>query len=93
MERVRDGVASQLGIEFKTRDSYFRGGEYFRAAAIGGVEFVLVRNSDEEDEVIEEDYSDYQVLLYVDRHPAPDEIRERLAEIEGLVFLRRRERK
>lgn len=93
--QLRDIIVEALGITFTLHDSAFRGGTYFRAGDLGGEEFVIQRNSfefDDEQEVAEPEFAHYPVIFWVAWTERGDELREELAVIEGLDFLRRRVR-
>lgn len=95
ISQLRDLIARALAITFAMHDSAFRGGTYFRAGDIGGEEFVIQRNSfefDDEQEVAEPEFARYPVIFWVAWTERGDELKQELAVIEGLDFLRRRVR-
>jgi hypothetical protein len=93
MVELREKVERVLGVKFDPHDSAYMGGDYFRAGELGGgEEFVIQRNNFEfagEAETAEPDYPDYSVMLQVSWTDRGDEIRNRLSDIRGLLFLRR----
>jgi folate-binding Fe-S cluster repair protein YgfZ len=92
---LRVAVGEALGLTFYAHESLYRGGEYFRVVPHDGEEFVIQLNNfrlDDEMEVAEPDYSNYPVILWVAWTDRADALREDLAEIDGLDFLRRNQR-
>jgi hypothetical protein len=95
MNELRGEVEKVVGIKFDLHDSAYRGGEYFRAGALGGEEFVIQLNHFEfegEPEIAEPQYSDYPVILQVAWTERGDDLRKKLRDIAGLEFLRRKSR-
>jgi hypothetical protein len=88
------GVAAQdvLGLDLERHESSYLGGDYFLAGSLDGEHFVIQRNradDDGEDGVAEPEFADYAVLLQVNATGRADELKSRLATIQGLTFLRR----
>lgn len=95
ISELRNVIENALGLIFDVHESSYRGGEYFRSVPCDGEEFVIQLNSfwlDNEMEIAEPDYSDYAVIFWVAWTGRADELREQLAEINDLDFLRRRDR-
>jgi hypothetical protein len=93
--QLRDVIENALGLMFEAHESSYKGGEYFRIVPREGEEFVIQSNNfllDNEIEVAEPDYSDYAAIFWVAWTERADELREELAEINDLDFLRRKER-
>ncbi|MEU0509059.1 hypothetical protein [Amycolatopsis sp. NPDC006125] len=77
-----------LNVDFEPRRSDYHGGDYYRAGQLRGEHFVLEKNwRDEDGELLEPAYENFDVILEVNGTERPDSIREILAEVEGLVFL------
>jgi hypothetical protein len=83
-------VGTVLAASFVEHDSSFRG-RYFLADGVPRLEVQpnQVPGDDGELEPMEPEFVDYPMLLYVQGSDYPDEIRDRLAGIAGLAFLRR----
>jgi len=93
---LRDAIESALTIRFSPHDSVYYGGEYFRAGEVGGEELVIQLNTFEYGgsiEVAEPDHRGYPVIFWVAWTERGDELRERLATIGELDFLRRKLRR
>ncbi|MCQ6260174.1 hypothetical protein [Pseudomonas sp. Q11] len=68
-------VEELLGVSFEERESAYQGGVYYRFDGEGGEGFVLKENIDPFDgEAVEQLFSEYPVLLYVDKTTRSDEI-------------------
>lgn len=94
MADLRHAIENLLELSFSVHESAYRGGEYLRAGDLGGEEFVIQRNTfdfDNEEEVAEPDFAQYPVIFWVAWTERGDELRNRLAEIRDLDFLRRTE--
>jgi len=89
MGDLRDAIQSNTGLWLDLRNSQHLGGDYFRGGDIGGEEFTIQQNWDEEGETIEEEFREYPVLFRVDRSRRADELREALKGVAGLQFLKR----
>lgn len=91
-EQLRDQLSELLGVEFTAHDSSYKG-EYFWAGDLRGEQFEIQPNQipgdDGEWDLMEEDFAEYQVLLYVNRTERPDEVRELLRTVPELAHLRR----
>jgi hypothetical protein len=91
-ESLRSAVESALNISFSLHESYFLGGDYLLFSGSVGEELRIRTNeiSDEDGSFLTEpDFGDYVTLLSISRALDGDSIRERLASIPGLDFLRR----
>ena len=92
IEAIRLDIEHALELEFEARSSsYF--GEYFSYERTG--ERISLKPNKEaldEGELIEDDFPEYRLLLYVTGSPRGDEIRKRLSGVPSLSFLRRDER-
>lgn len=83
-------VAGALGVSFVEHDSSFRG-RYFLADGEPRLEVQpnQVPGDDGELDAMESEFVAYPTLLYVYGSDRPDEVRDRLAAVAGLAFLRR----
>jgi hypothetical protein len=83
-------VGAALGVSFVEHDSSFRG-RYLLADGRPRLEVQpnRVPGDDGQLEPMESEFVDYPALLYVHGSDRPDEIRDLLAGIAGLAFLRR----
>lgn len=80
-------IAEATGCTFYLHDSDFRGGGYYRTKVGVKPSLVVQRNSvDDEGYRIEDDFSDYSLLVYV--NDGNSSISEMLISIEGLDLLR-----
>jgi hypothetical protein len=89
-DEVCAAVGAALGVSFVEHDSSFRG-RYFRADGVPRLEVQpnQVPGDDGEFEAMEPEFVEYPTLLYVYGSDRPDEVRDQLAGITGLAFLRR----
>ncbi|HEX6498442.1 MAG TPA: hypothetical protein VF054_05350, partial [Micromonosporaceae bacterium] len=94
-ERLRDRLHEVLDVEFVARESSFKG-DYYLAGSRSGEHFEIQPNQIPGDwgewDLMEEDFAEYPMLLYVYRTERADELRNRLREVPELVHLRRRVR-
>ncbi|NIH79090.1 hypothetical protein [Amycolatopsis viridis] len=91
IDELCSSLRDVLDIDFEPRRSDYHGGDYYRAGKLRGEHFILEKNwRDEDGELFEPAYEDFDVILEVNGTARPDVIRERLAEIEGLIFLAER---
>ncbi|HTF53531.1 MAG TPA: hypothetical protein VK735_39315 [Pseudonocardia sp.] len=97
LDELRTAVATVLNITFEAHESLYLGGDYFRSRGPAGEHLEILRNDsgfeedgEDEDNLIEPDFSDYSVLLRVNSTKRGDELKDRLAAVPGLVFLGRR---
>lgn len=88
LDECRELVENALALTLDAHDSDFAG-TYYAAGLPGGEHFELRPNRDAEDELVEPDFSEVSVLLYVNETRRPDAIIELLDRIDGLVMLRR----
>jgi hypothetical protein len=92
--QLRAAVEAALAAPFVLHDSSYRGGDYFFAGDLRGETLVVQRNriagSGEDIEFAKPAFADYAVILEVNASTRSDQIRTRLAEIQGLDFLLRR---
>ncbi|MGE5829925.1 MAG: hypothetical protein ACM30G_16415 [Micromonosporaceae bacterium] len=89
-EELSAVVSTALGADFIEHDSSFRG-RYFLADGAPRLEVQpnQVPGDDGEFEAMESEFAEFRTLLYVYGTDRPDEVRDRLAGITGLAFLRR----
>ncbi len=88
---LSDLVGEALDLSFKLHESSYKG-VYYLAGSLRDEHFEVQANqiSDEdEDGVLEPEYSDFPSLLSVNGTVRGDHIRGRLEKIEDLIFLRR----
>jgi len=97
LNELRTAVATVLNIAFEPRESLYLGGDYFRGRGPAGEHLEIMRNdsgfeedAEDDDNLIEPDFSDYTVLLRVNSTKRGDELKDRLAAVAGLDFLGRR---
>lgn len=91
LEAMREAVESVLDVEFAAHRSDYVG-DYYRTAGFVGETIVIQRNcldDADEGEVLEPEFADRPVLLYVNKTGRGDEIRDLLLTIPGLEHLRR----
>lgn len=90
LEAARVAVEQALGIRLIAHESLHRG-DYYRLGRIGEEEFVLQRNFDPfYEEVIENEFPEMHILLYVDETERSEELEQILtSKIPGLKLLRR----
>ena len=93
VEDLCGAVSDAIGSQFQRHESGYLGGEYFLYGDLDGEHFIVQRNryrNDEgEEEIAEAEFADYPVLLQVNASTRGDELREWLAGIVSLDFLRR----
>lgn len=66
LEAARLAVEQALNVQLEPHESLHMGGDYYARGLVGDEEeLILQRNFDEEGEVIEDEFSDIPVLLYV----------------------------
>jgi hypothetical protein len=89
MAELGNAIESALGISFALHESSYRGGEYLRAALRDGEELVLQLDNfqlGDEMEVAEPGYPGYPLVFWVAWTDPADEMRAKLANVDGLVF-------
>lgn len=89
LSEVRSRIQSATGLELSLRNSQHLAGDYFRGGEVGGEEFIVQRNWDEDGETIEEEFAEWRVLFRVGPTDRADQLREKLTPVAGLEFLRR----
>ncbi|WP_432081563.1 hypothetical protein [Streptomyces sp. WAC 04229] len=71
LQATRDSLISSLGVSFSSRESDFKGGVYHLARAQGFEKMTVEVNwVDEDGELVEQDFPEFSVLIYVTN---PDE--------------------
>ncbi len=89
---LRDRVALLLGVTFEERESLYWG-IYHCAGPLAHRDFRILTNVHEDPEELPYmEFADVPVLLEVNEPESPDELRDLLTSVPGLVLLRRRER-
>ncbi|MBM0280190.1 hypothetical protein [Pseudomonas chlororaphis] len=77
---ARSKIEERLGFSFEERESSYQGGDYYKFGDKGEESFVLKRNVDPFDgEPVEQIFSEYPVLLYVDMTLRSEEIKSLLS--------------
>jgi hypothetical protein len=90
--KAKSWVEKALGIQLRAHEN-LNAGDYFRLDYDDGENFILKKNFDPyEEEVIEDDFQDYQVLFYVNRTYRGDEIEDKLVSGIPRIKLLRREK-
>ncbi len=87
-------IEQVINAKFEARESYYRGGTYYRCGHDPEKEnFVIQRNFNPiEQEWNEEDFKQMKILLYVNRTEHADKLKIKLmSSIPGIVLLKRRE--
>ena len=90
MESTKLKVENVLGIKFELHESAYHGGDYYLYGKLEEENFSLEHNKDlDEDEPAEADFSEYILLLYVNRTKRSKQIRDLIeAGIDDVEFLR-----
>ena len=91
LEELRAAVESVLGVEFVAHRSDYVG-DYYKTAGFVGETIAIQPNhlaEGDEAEVLEPEFADRPVLVYVNDTERGDEIGVRLLDIPGLELLRR----
>lgn len=95
LDELRADVTVVLGVTFEPHESLYLG-DYFFGGSLDGEHFEILCNNtgfeedgEEEDNLIEPDFSDYPVLLRISSTMRGDELRDRLSSVPGLEFLER----
>jgi hypothetical protein len=96
MDELRIEVEKALSIRFELHDSMYKGGDYYRAGSPGDNESIVIQRNKfelfDEEETAEPLYASYPVIMQIAWTRRGDEYHQRLAEINGLDFLRRNSR-
>lgn len=87
---IRILVEKAVGILFEAHNSSYLGGNYYRCGVVDSEHFILQQNLDLVDnEPIEPEYSEFPVLLYVNRTKRPEELTRLITKLcDGVVLLR-----
>jgi hypothetical protein len=64
--RVAEEFGAALGVEMESRDSAYKGGEYYLGISKGRKVSVESNWMDEEGEMAEPEFRDYDVLVYIE---------------------------
>jgi hypothetical protein len=81
LEEARDVLEAALGIRFEARESSYQGGDYFRWGENEAEHLILKRNVDPfDDEPVEESFSQYPILFYVNDTLRSTEVQEQIAQ-------------
>ncbi|CAI8776082.1 DUF3857 domain-containing protein [Pseudomonas chlororaphis] len=76
---VKSKIEEKLSFSFEARESIYQGGRYYRFGDNESESFVLKSNTDPFDgEPVEQKFSSYPVLLYVDATLRSEEIKSLL---------------
>jgi hypothetical protein len=86
LDEVKVRVEEALGLMLEPHESGYLGGLYYRCGDPRGEELVLQRNLELE-ELMEDEFPDHLVLLYVSRTQRRDEIKSRIKSV-GAELLR-----
>lgn len=92
-EQLRDALATLLELEFVARTSDFIG-DYYLSGFLTDEEFSIQHNATGfEDDIYEPDFEDYPEIIEVTARSEEraNEIRDCLAAVDGLEFLRRKQ--
>lgn len=90
IEEARARTEDILGLRFVEHESSYWGGVYFMHGKMGQENFKLVRNLDLIDkELLEPDFPDHSILLYVNASVRSDELKVQLETVPNVSFLRR----
>jgi hypothetical protein len=88
VNQVRIFVEGVLGVAFDSHDSSYLG-QYFLAGDLSAEHFLVRHNQEEEDYLAEPSFPDYGTLLQVNGTARGDELKDRLANVNDLEWLRR----
>lgn len=90
LEVLKRKIENVLGIELELHESSYHGGDYYLYGKIEEENYSLEYNKDlYEDEPTEADFSEYIVLLYVNRTKRSKELHDLIeARIDNIEFLR-----
>lgn len=92
IDEAKNFLESALNITFEAHDSSYQGGDYFRSGDVTDEHFVLKRNIDPYDnEPAEMTCSEYPILFYVNDTFRSVDLRGRIDQKIGKVFLLRHE--
>jgi len=89
IDTIRILIEKTIGVRFEAHNSSYLG-DYYRYGASDSEHFVLQQNLDLLDnEPIESDYSDFPVLLYVNRTRRPEELAGLIGKLcDGVALLK-----
>jgi hypothetical protein len=93
LEDLRRNTEAVLGLRFELHESYFMGGDYYLFEDSRGERIVIQRNNldgDDPDDILEDEFPDYSMLLRVEDTARADDLKELLVAINDLDFLRRK---
>lgn len=87
---AKELLEESLGVKFDSRDSEYKGGEYFQWGRTSGEHFVLKRNLDPIDGgPAEMSFSAHKILLYLNDISRAEELQEKILQgAKDFVVLR-----
>ena len=87
---AKKSVEYALGVNLIEAESSYHGGTYYRLKNIGEEHFVLQRNLELDDELAEDDFPDYPILLYANEARKPEDLQKLLfSEVKGISLLKK----
>lgn len=92
MVTVKEAVECVLSINLIEAESSYHGGIYYRLNDIGEEHFVLQNNLELDDELAEDDFPDYPILLYINEAQISEDLEILLADkVKGVSLLKKEE--
>lgn len=92
LEETRAAIEQVVGVRFVLHESDYYGGDYYRTSNLGEEHFILLNNFNPFDkEWIEEEFSEYKIILYVNETIRAREIEKLLTNSTPEASLLRRE--
>jgi len=80
---------NSLGVSFEERNSTYQGGSYYISGNRGEENFILKLNLDSfDEEPVEQDFSDFSVLLYINATTRSSDIERAIRDGGGFELLR-----
>jgi hypothetical protein len=93
IDELKAAVEPVLGIEFAPHYGDYRGGDYWYWGPLGEGESITIQlnayDTADPDEILEEEFAEYAVLLHLEATERADEVRDALAVVADLDFLER----
>jgi hypothetical protein len=88
---AKEVVEHALSINLIEAESSYYGGIYYRLKNIGEQHFVLQKNLELDDELAEDDFPDYPILLYANEVQEPEDLEKLLFREEKDISLLKKE--
>jgi hypothetical protein len=83
LDEIATRLSETLSITWGLHESSYRGGDYYGFGSPGHEEFILQRNLELDDELMEPEFSKYPILLYVARTERSEELADLILKSMG----------